>query len=35
MAQGYFKKPNSFDEIKDILKQVVDYWDRSSHPNSN
>jgi CheY-like chemotaxis protein len=32
MAQGYFKKPNSFDEIKTMLKMVTDYWDTANHP---
>lgn len=35
MAQGYFQKPNSFDEIKSILKMVTEYWDNCNHPNSN
>ena len=35
MVQGYFKKPNSMEEIKEILKMVTQYWDTCDHPNAN
>lgn len=35
LAQGYFKKPNSYKEIKAILKMVTDYWNTCKHPKSN
>ena len=33
-VQGFFKKPEDFSEIKAIIKQVLDYWHKSKHPNS-
>lgn len=32
-VQGFFKKPNNFNEIKRILKIIVDYWTHCKHPN--
>jgi CheY-like chemotaxis protein len=34
-VQGFFKKPNSFNEIKNILHTVTSYWNVARHPNSN
>ena len=34
IAQGYFIKENTFDEIKSVLKMIVDYWTKARHPNS-
>lgn len=34
-VQGFFKKPEEFSEIKSIIKQVLDYWYVSKHPNSH
>lgn len=33
-VQGFFKKPEQYSEIKAIIKQVLDYWFKSKHPNS-
>jgi len=33
-VQGFFKKPEEFSEIKSIIKQILDYWHSSKHPNS-
>ena len=32
-VQGYFIKPNSFDELKTRLQSIVSYWEGSQHPN--
>ncbi|MCL6261060.1 response regulator [Aquiflexum sp. TKW24L] len=32
-VQGFFIKPNSYNEIKDIIKIVVEYWSRCVAPN--
>ena len=32
-VQGYFIKPNSFDELKSRLQSIVSYWEGSQHPN--
>jgi CheY-like chemotaxis protein len=32
-VQGYFIKPNSFDELKARLQSIVSYWEGSQHPN--
>ena|SRR5687768_4263946 len=32
-VQGYFVKPNSFDEIKEMLSYIINYWKHSQHPN--
>ena len=33
-AQGYFVKPNSIDELKDMFHAMIKYWGYSQHPNS-
>ena len=33
-VQGYFIKPNTFDEIKRLLKNIMTYWTVSQHPNA-
>jgi CheY-like chemotaxis protein len=33
-VQGYFKKPSDFDEIKEQLKRIIDYWLACKHPNN-
>jgi two-component SAPR family response regulator len=33
MVQGYFKKPNTMQEVKEILKISVNYWNICLHPN--
>ena len=32
--QGFFKKSNHYNEIKETLKMIVDYWSICKHPNS-
>lgn len=32
-VQGYFIKPNSFDEFKELLHNIMAYWNYSQHPN--
>jgi CheY-like chemotaxis protein len=32
-VQGYFVKPNTFEELKSRLQSIVAYWDGSQHPN--
>jgi len=32
-VQGYFIKPDTFDEMKDRLRHIVNYWSYSQHPN--
>jgi two-component SAPR family response regulator len=32
-VQGFFQKPNSFDELKGVLKVIMDYWRLSKEPN--
>lgn len=34
MVQGYFKKPDTFDEMKRLLLLTVEYWATCKHPNS-
>lgn len=34
-VQGYFKKVNSYDEIKRIIRLVFEYWTVCKHPNSD
>ena len=31
--QGFFTKPNSYDEIKEQIKVIMDYWKHCSAPN--
>lgn len=33
-VQGYFKKKNSYDEIKETIKLIIDYWQECRHPNA-
>jgi CheY-like chemotaxis protein len=33
-VQGYFIKPNTFDEIKTLLENIMNYWTYSQHPNT-
>ena len=33
-VQGYLKKPNSFSEFQNLLKDTVAYWENCLHPNS-
>jgi CheY-like chemotaxis protein len=33
-VQGYFIKPPSFGEIKDLLHSIFRYWSHSQHPGS-
>lgn len=33
-VQGFFKKPEDFEEIKTTLKEVISYWQKCQHPNS-
>jgi response regulator RpfG family c-di-GMP phosphodiesterase len=34
-VQGYFQKPNTYSEMKKILKLIVAYWTDCKHPNSS
>lgn len=34
-VQGFFVKENSYDGMKDQLKEIIDYWNNCRHPNSN
>jgi response regulator RpfG family c-di-GMP phosphodiesterase len=33
-VQGFFKKPNSFNELTAVIKLLMDYWKLCRHPNS-
>ena len=33
-VQGFFQKPNSFIELKEQTKLIIDYWEHCRHPNS-
>jgi len=33
-VQGFFKKGNSYDDIKKDIKLILDYWKVCRHPNS-
>ncbi|MCF2496668.1 response regulator [Dyadobacter chenhuakuii] len=33
-AQGFFVKPGQYDEIKAIIKLMIDYWKRCAAPNN-
>lgn len=33
-VQGFFKKPNSFDGFREMLKLIVDYWCTCKHVNA-
>jgi CheY-like chemotaxis protein len=32
-VQGYFQKANSYNETKNILKAILEYWKFCKHPN--
>ncbi len=32
-VQGYFVKPSTFEEIKELLQFIIKYWSHSEHPN--
>lgn len=31
--QGFFTKPSSYNEIKDLLKSIIEYWQKCVSPN--
>jgi CheY-like chemotaxis protein len=31
-AQGFFFKPNNFDDLCDTVKTILSYWQKSQHP---
>ena len=33
-VQGFFQKPNSYEELKNLIRLIADYWDHCRHPNS-
>lgn len=33
-VQGYFQKPSSMEEIKEMLRTLFSYWDRCKHINN-
>ena len=33
-VQGFFKKPTSFDSLRDSIKMMMDYWTACRHVNS-
>lgn len=33
-VQGYFRKPAHLDEVKEMLRAIIVYWQYSHHPNS-
>lgn len=32
-VQGFFVKPSNFDEIKDTIKTIIEYWQKCVSPN--
>jgi CheY-like chemotaxis protein len=34
MVHGFFKKPTTFEGIKEVLHTVTHYWNKSQHPNA-
>ena len=34
LAQGFFTKPNKFNDLIDLLKNVTNYWETAKHPVS-
>jgi CheY-like chemotaxis protein len=34
IVQGFFKKKNTFSELKETIKLIVDYWEECKHPNT-
>lgn len=35
MVQGYFPKPNSLAELKEMMRMIVGYWKVCRHPNTD
>jgi|SRR5215203_2598268 len=33
-VQGFFQKTNRYEELKTVLKLIIDYWKVCKHPNS-
>jgi CheY-like chemotaxis protein len=33
-VQGFFQKASNYDELKSVLKLIMEYWSRCRHPNS-
>jgi CheY-like chemotaxis protein len=33
-AQGFFVKPSSYDDVKEVIKVMVDYWKKCAAPNN-
>lgn len=33
-VQGFFQKPNSYNEFRNMVRLIMDYWDQCRHPNS-
>ncbi len=33
-VQGFFQKPNSYTEYKEMVRLIMDYWDQCKHPNT-
>ena len=33
-VQGYFQKPSTANTFEELVKSILDYWDRCLHPNS-
>jgi len=34
-VQGYFKKGNNYEKMRDLIKVIMDYWKLCHHPNSD
>jgi CheY-like chemotaxis protein len=34
MVQGFFQKPNTIDEIRTLMRMIIDYWSICKHPNN-
>ena len=32
-VQGFFQKPNNFQDLKRVIKLIFDYWQECKHPN--
>jgi CheY-like chemotaxis protein len=33
-VQGFFQKASNYEELKIVLKLIIEYWKRCKHPNS-
>ena len=33
-VQGFFQKKNTYSELRETIKVIVDYWEECKHPNS-